>query len=172
MRTVGYAGLFVIGATMARHLAALRRKIEPHGWKATAALLCLSVFLFKTTRLLPARYYLWGTLVPLHGSGAALMMSLAMTTVWFRRFLRLEPEKWLGKVSYSLYLIHCIVLYSLVCLFWKHTTHHFLLCAFGILGSLGIADLMYEWVERPAIALGRKLTRRDTPLAPAANLPA
>jgi len=172
VRTLGYGALFLLGALIARNLVLIRRVIEPRGAWGTVALLTLSVFFFKATHFLPAKYYQWWTLVPLHALGAALMMILALTSVVFRRLLHLRPVHWLGKVSYSFYLIHGTVLYSLASLFWLRTSHHFLLIVFGIALSMALAGVMYEWVERPAIALGRKLTRRDTPLAPAANLPA
>lgn len=172
IRTLGYGGLFLLGALIARNLGRIRAVIEPRGAWASALLLLLSIFFFKSTHFLPARLYQWWTLVPLHATGAALMMVLAITSAWFRRFLHLRPVHWTGKVSYSFYLLHGPILYALASLFWTRTSHHLLLIAFGIALSLALAGVMYQYVERPAIALGRKLTRRETPLAPAADLPA
>jgi peptidoglycan/LPS O-acetylase OafA/YrhL len=166
IRTVGYAGLFLLGALIARHLSKIRGLLSKYGGWGSAAVLALSVFLFKSTHLLPDRYYQWWTLAPLHGAGAALMVVLALTSVQFARLLHHPALQWLGRVSYSLYLVHCAILYSLVSVFWESSHRHFLLMAVGITLSLVVAQPMYHWIERPAIILGRRLTMRlHTPVA-------
>jgi peptidoglycan/LPS O-acetylase OafA/YrhL len=158
-RTLGYGGLFLIGALIARHLSHVRAGMEAIGGWGRAGVLVLAVFLFKATHLLPARLYQYWTLVPLHGSGAALIVVLALTTVHFRRMLHSAALRWLGKVSYSLYLVHGVVLYSVVSVFWVQTRHHVLLVATAMGVAVMVSEPMYRWVERPAVLLGRRLTR-------------
>jgi peptidoglycan/LPS O-acetylase OafA/YrhL len=158
-KTLGYGGLFVLGALLARHLPQVRAGMEAIGGWGRAGVLALAVFLFKATHLLPERLYQYWTLVPLHGSGAALVVVLAMTTVHFRRMLHSAALRWLGKVSYSLYLVHGVVLYSVVSLFWVRTRHHVPLMAAAMALAVAVSGPMYRWVERPALLLGRRLTR-------------
>jgi peptidoglycan/LPS O-acetylase OafA/YrhL len=158
-KTFGYAGLFLIGALIARHLRQIRTFMEARGAFGKTMVLLLAVFLFKATHLLPTRFYTYWALIPLHGSGAALVVVLALTTIHFKRLLHSSPLQWLGKVSYSLYLIHGIVLYSLVSLLWLHTSHPVLLVAAGIAIAVALSEPMNRWIERPAILLGRRLTR-------------
>jgi peptidoglycan/LPS O-acetylase OafA/YrhL len=161
LRTLGYGALFVMGALVARHLSQVRSFMEARGWFGRTMVLVLCVALFKSTHFLPDKDYQFWAIVPLHGSGALLILILALTTVHFKRFLHLGPLHWLGKVSYSLYLLHSVVLYSLASLYWTKTTHHILLMGFGIALSLVLSAGFYHWVERPSILLGRLLTRRE-----------
>jgi peptidoglycan/LPS O-acetylase OafA/YrhL len=83
-----------------------------------------------------------------------------MTTVHFKSFLHTRALRWLGKVSFSLYLVHGVVLYALASVFWMQSRHHVLLLSGGIVLSLFLSEYLYEWIERPSILLGRRLTRR------------
>jgi len=159
MRTIGYGGLFLLGALIARHLGKIRARMEWSGAWGKVLAFALAILLFKVTHFLPARFYDFWSNVPLHGAAAALVIVLAMTTVHFKRLLHTAPLQWLGKVSYSLYLIHGAVLYSLVSVFWGRTTHHVLLLGLGMLLAMALAEPLYLWVEMPAIQLGRRLTR-------------
>jgi peptidoglycan/LPS O-acetylase OafA/YrhL len=155
--TVGYAGLFLVGACMARHMERIRwfaARIGPYG-RGLGFLLAL--VLLKSTHGLPERFKVYAVQATLHGVAVALIVALALTTVHFKALLHVGVLRWLGRVSYSLYLVHDTVLYSTVCLFWKKTAHHGWLVAAGVGASLVLARVFYEWVERPAMLLGRRL---------------
>jgi peptidoglycan/LPS O-acetylase OafA/YrhL len=72
----------------------------------------------------------------------------------FDSILRLAPALWLGRVSYSLYLIHFVVLLSLV-----NSFHGAIPLPFICVGTVAIALVasagFYRVVERPAQHLGR-----------------
>jgi peptidoglycan/LPS O-acetylase OafA/YrhL len=159
--TIGYGGLFLLGAVVARHLDQIRAFVERRTALGKMAILLTSFALYEATRFLPARYYHDWTVVPLHGSAVTVVIVLALTTVHFKRVLHTAALRWLGKVSFSLYLIHGIVLYSLASLFWNRTTHHMLLLLGGVAFVLAVVGGFYHWVERPSILLGRRLTRRE-----------
>lgn len=65
---------------------------------------------------------------------------------------------WFGKVSYSLYLIHLLVFLSLVNLFGD-AIPTLPLVGLAIVVSLGAAEVMNRIVEKPADALGKRLTQ-------------
>jgi peptidoglycan/LPS O-acetylase OafA/YrhL len=84
------------------------------------------------------------------GLGAAMLVVLVSAADACKSPLRGAPLSWVGKVSFSLYLLHIPVLYAAVSLLGP---------LWGGLAALAIvfpiAGLSYTWVEAPAIALGR-----------------
>lgn len=60
---------------------------------------------------------------------------------------------WLGTVSYALYLVHPLLLDAAIAIDapWAWVA--------AVLASLVLAPLAHRWIERPAIALGRRLDR-------------
>jgi peptidoglycan/LPS O-acetylase OafA/YrhL len=162
--TLAYSGLFLIGSLLARHLPQIRAFMERIHFTGRLLAVCVMFGFLKSTHFLKGNAFNDANVVPLHSIGCALLVVLALTTVHFKRFLHTGPLRWVGKVSYSLYLLHAVILWSFVSLFWLHTTHHILLILLAIAVSLVAADLAYRWVERPAILLGRRLTGRHAPV--------
>lgn len=75
--------------------------------------------------------------------------------------------KFLGKISFSLYLAHPTIIlflshyYRLFQVFRAHATLDFAMCyAVTMLVSCGVAWVTYRFVERPGIRLGRMFYRR------------
>ena len=72
---------------------------------------------------------------------------------------------WLGTISYSLYLLHYILVYSVWVLIrsrfseWGnlHLSVYLLICVFL---SIVLSGLVYHCIEKPAIKLGRRLQYR------------
>jgi peptidoglycan/LPS O-acetylase OafA/YrhL len=89
----------------------------------------------------------------------------------FPRFFR-----WLGTISYSLYLLHAVVLGQVT----RAVPHldkqqPLVRVAVGIVFlqlAIGVAALSHRWVELPAQALGRRILRsRDVPIATQRAMP-
>jgi peptidoglycan/LPS O-acetylase OafA/YrhL len=64
---------------------------------------------------------------------------------------------YLGEISYSVYLIHPFAQEALLRLGPPPPVAGFTL---GLILTLGLATLTHRWIERPAMALGRRLTAR------------
>ncbi|WP_166998462.1 acyltransferase family protein [Paramicrobacterium fandaimingii] len=94
---------------------------------------------------------LWG----LSGAGAGIIMVLAVAWPAFKRLLEVRPVQWLGKVSFSLYLVHAPILGTLGFLFgdslWMLTG------VVGIPVSIIAAALFFRFVESPSQHLSRNL---------------
>lgn len=73
---------------------------------------------------------------------------------------------WLGAISYAVYLTHPLV-YRLVGLV---TEDPFLVSTLTILLTVGLSELLHRFVEKPFIAVGRRLTssRSEAPRPPVA----
>jgi peptidoglycan/LPS O-acetylase OafA/YrhL len=72
------------------------------------------------------------------------------------KLLNLRPMKWVGKVSYSLYLVHQVVIGIL----YPRVTHAYTLLLPGSIAlalSVSIAALIYRFIELPCAKLRRRL---------------
>jgi len=168
--TLHYAALFVIGSLIAKNLPAINRWYSRSS-TLQSALLAFTALLFyffgsasSIVQRFPAPKELYDWPVAL---GSAIIIVLAINSRPFHRFLTSRTIHHLGKISYSLYLIHGTVLFALV-----HTLYHRVPTAALLLPYLGITlavtEVFYHAVERPAMLLGRRLT---SPLAAAKQPP-
>lgn len=100
--------------------------------------------------------------------GCALII-FCMSDSKARRFLRLAPLRYIGRISYSLYLVHIIwigILFRVL-----DGTNSLVISAIVIAVSILSADLMNRFIEIPANRLGRRvaaLVRLPSFLKPAA----
>lgn len=146
--TLRYGLFFVLGIGLAV------RSSEVDAWlkRRTRSRMLLWVLAFALLGL----PYLAGFVELAYAVGATLLLALCMHSARARQVLRVPVLTWLGKISYSLYLVHLVVLLSLV-----HALHGLLpvpvILGIGVLASLAIAELTNRGLELPANALGKRL---------------
>ncbi len=177
IKTLQYLFLFVGGIVAAMRIRPLRRRLERlpgwgRGllWLLALGALCLAP---ETTETI----YLMRDVVLLYVAGAGAWLLVVMATVEGRgmRVLLGPIPSYLGRISYSLYLTHVIVLVSLVRALHGYAPVWVLLVP-GVALSIVTADLMQRFVERPTTEFGRALARRlarkpDPALAAAVESP-
>jgi peptidoglycan/LPS O-acetylase OafA/YrhL len=95
----------------------------------------------------------------LYDIGAAALVVLAIEGPRLRAFLTKPVPQWLGRISYSLYLIHLPVMLIVVPKLIGRMPFILVVVAVGVT-SLASASLMHILMEMPAIKLGHRLTRR------------
>lgn len=92
----------------------------------------------------------------LTGLGGAGLIALAMGNATFARFLMRGPLPWLGRISYSLYLIHLPLLVTAFRLFGETAPRLVLVAAVFVLAP-ALAHVFNKTVEDPSTKLGRRL---------------
>ena len=152
--TLYFVVFFVLGILLARHrlrlVGVLRTLPGPvvalFGLGAVLAMALPSIP--RLMRFVPAD--------PCYGLGAAALILLAISGGAWQRALEHPALRWCGRVSYSLYLTHNIVLLAVVQLLHGELAPVPLVLAV-IAASLVVAGGFHALVEVPAILLGRRI---------------
>ncbi|WP_157007398.1 acyltransferase family protein [Agromyces laixinhei] len=157
-----YLPVFMLGTVMALNLERIlewsARVQRPWLWPALAALAGLLMIasqlaqpLFGAESL--GNELLWG----LAGIGAAIVILLGIAWPRLRAKLESRPIQWLGRISFSLYLVHAPILGTLGFLFGDG--FWWAVGPVGVPLSLAVAALFHRWVESPTQRLGRFVGR-------------
>jgi peptidoglycan/LPS O-acetylase OafA/YrhL len=96
--------------------------------------------------------------LPLASVGATLLVFVAAFGLDAGRLLTRRPVAWLGRVSFSLYLVHLPIVLAVAYLVGDERP--WLVAAFAIPLSLGVAELFSRWVEQPAHRLAKRVGDR------------
>ena len=169
VETVLYTGVFSFGIFMARYhlpMGTWLRSLSPAVSRLLFALTCLLYF------------YNHGLGVLMHLSGFApdiltvfagcLLILFALEHPGISNLLRGRVPLFLGRISYSLYLLHGTVLFVFAYLtFGKLPPSAWLLPYLAITAVLAV--FMYEVVEIPSINLGRSLSKRLARIGPSSG---
>lgn len=160
MWTVNYTGAFVYGILLARNKDALERWLGGLGRGAYVGFAALSLLLFLVPDRMSRAMVGVGPpgvdLVMMWGAAGVLL--LAMSHRHAVRLLRGRLLQGLGRMSYSVYLLHGTVLFALVYMFGARFGVVVLLPPYLVLTLLG-GWAMFWAVERPSMMLGRRLAR-------------
>jgi peptidoglycan/LPS O-acetylase OafA/YrhL len=161
---------FAVGILIAKYYTDIYTWLTPRrGLKTILLLTGLFLYTFRFT--LPV-YFDWElpASIPwmVTAIGAAFMLMVVIASERARTFLSFSWLRFIGKVSYSIYLIHFLVLIILtprmlqlldapraaLPIFW------WLGLAFTVLATIGLAALSHRWVEMPSMNLGKSLPAR------------
>jgi peptidoglycan/LPS O-acetylase OafA/YrhL len=93
------------------------------------------------------------------GIGAFIIIVVCVSVPFISDALSIKPIEWLGRVSYSLYLVHLTVLATFFHLFYGKI-NNLQISALVVFGSLVLAHIAYRLVEAPSIELGKRLTAK------------
>ena len=168
-----FYGSFIMGVLLARYGDGLKEWLGPKPLFVKGWLLFAGVLLYNANHFGVETHYFnlfceklfWlGT-----SAGCILILVASMASKRIQAALHLPPVIFLGRISYSVYLLQMIVI---LCVLppWVH-----LLNAWGISSTIwllpltltasvavtvGMSALTYRWIEVPCIDLGHKLSKR------------
>jgi peptidoglycan/LPS O-acetylase OafA/YrhL len=156
-RTFSYLYMFILGALLAKHRFSLESLLYHRrpGWVRRAAL-ATAVLLYIYRYMWPGmpRWLVSLALDVPTALGVAVIIVYAGASARASRLLNASGLVYLGKISYSLYLLHAVVLLSVL-----HLAHEHLpiwaIWLVALTSATMAASLSYQFVERPAMALGR-----------------
>ncbi|TYP71413.1 acyltransferase family protein [Paenibacillus methanolicus] len=159
--TLHYSFIFMAGALLAKHrdhLGRLYTMINPFSKWALFAFLVLTYtypyWFLPDTNIL----HLWvgDNFVVLMGS--CLMIWFSLNSKTLSKILNIRPIVFLGKISYSLYLIHTIVLLGMLNQLYGKLPVSLIWLITAVI-SVVLASAAYYWVEEPSIKIGNKIVK-------------
>jgi peptidoglycan/LPS O-acetylase OafA/YrhL len=155
--------LFIIGINLARNRQRIAGVISglSHPLKVAIALLSALFYVFAipvwTSEMLHLTHHEMALAADwLTAFGAAGIIMLSLNSNSLRRILLWGPIHNLGKMSYSVYLIHFTILLLFVHLLYNELPLS-LIIVIWFFASLAVSWQFYRRVEVPFINLGRKL---------------
>jgi len=159
METVGYVGTFLIGILMAKHLDQIagwyRRRGKAEHWAMTGIVFVM---------------YCFGHLLPHMSKPVVLLaaiglMVLVLNSETGHKLLAHGVPLYLGRVSYSLYLVHVPVLFALAFMLRTQIGRIEFLIVY-LVAALGFASAFHRLVEQPCIRLSRQIGRPKVAYVP------
>lgn len=149
-------GIFGAGFLLARHRDTIVGWYRARPPLQRIAFGLAGFVVYAAAKDLPGRLYAFRDL-PI-AAGAAMLTVVALGSARASAALQLGAVRFLGRVSYSFYLYHAIVIVAVLHAGYGRVPTAVLL-AVAAAGSLLAAWASYVFVERPCMALGRMLTR-------------
>ncbi|MCU1406592.1 MAG: acyltransferase [Glaciihabitans sp.] len=156
-----YLPVFFLGTTLAVHLPSIRARssrVREPGWAwVTAGSLLLLVLSFLLRFAAPAGTTLSAVLWGLAATGATGLILVAIGSSVVSRLLSAAVSQWLGRISFSLYLVHVPVLASVSYLVGDN--RWWLVAIICVPLCVTVGWLFYRIVERPSHRLARRVGR-------------
>jgi peptidoglycan/LPS O-acetylase OafA/YrhL len=172
--TAYYAWFFVIGAVAAKHFEGMVAYARAMNARRAALWLAVAII---TYGMLPALGFAARLEEGAVGIAIIGLMVFGIARPGLSRLLMSPILQFLGRISYSYYLIHVVVIKFLVHLLFP-AVPGVAIAAAAIGGTLLVAWIVYRWIEVPSIKLGQALYVRITariqgprPVLPAAPSP-
>lgn len=165
--TVKYSYMFIIGAVLAKHhqqIGTWLRRIHVRFrffFLLFAITLYISKWLFYEWQWVRESFY--NDLLIAVGGSCLLLIGLYSKRT--SRFLLQRFIQFLGRISYSLYLYHVLILLSMIHLLTPYLPLWAILTITPFV-IFGFTYLLYRYVEQPSAQLGRTLTKKKTKLYP------
>ena len=159
MDTIGYGGCFVIGSLLARSHG-LCSKLYLRLPRFTRLLLWVGILaVWSFVGIISSKPMLLGLYNMILTIASTCIIVIAMTEPWVRTVLLHRIPQYLGRISYSVYLIHVTVLLSLVhALYGRYSLLALLPIYIALTFMLGA--VFHTWVEEPCTQLGALLAEK------------
>jgi len=147
------APVFLVGAYLARYRGELVPRLRASRRIRVGAAIA-GAFLYASVWMAPLAYQSVLRLGSAFGSGAFIVLFLASSRL--ESIGTAQPARFLGKVSYSFYLVHLPILITVASVLYPLLHSVTAIIAISLPSSLLIAWAMYEFVEAPAHNWGKR----------------
>lgn len=163
-----YAIFFIMGCILAKNIAFLKNFFENKSVAIKTVILSICFILYLNEWIFPSvgilKYSssmlfsnLANTIIDLIiGCSVCLLFSILVSSKKAKIFLKKRYFLFIGKISFSLYLIHPIILMSFIHLFSDYIYLPILIIV-SIIVSIISSHYLYNYIELPSISIGKKI---------------
>nr|WP_275942541.1 acyltransferase [Paenibacillus alba] len=177
--TFNYTTMFIVGALLAKYRENISRRYRAINNLTKIAIFMCGIFIYLFIHpSFAVKLLLFPNISPFFRTvidswavmlGAVILIIFALNSTVFSKILSYKLVNYLGKISYSLYLVHIAVIFASI---------HVLNGIIPLWGILIIAlcitfilsTMMYKYVELPSIKLGKILVNKMTKNPDPANI--
>jgi peptidoglycan/LPS O-acetylase OafA/YrhL len=159
-----YAFMFLAGSLLAKYHQGISNKVSLVNKGSKILLLVVAILLYTFRWLLSSNEIIhnklsneWATTI-----GVCIIIILALSSKTISKVLKIKPMKFLGKISFSFYLYHLVILLLLTKTFGNLPILLIFLLTFVL--TLIASTTSYYLVERPSIKLGKALSKKRVQL--------
>jgi peptidoglycan/LPS O-acetylase OafA/YrhL len=152
-----FTGLFILGFVIARNYKTITIWYKKCRHNVKIIFLFCTCFFYYIADFFPIPLSYYADIVT--SLGATGFIILSVTSSHVKNILLLPAVKFVGKISYSLYLYHCIIILSVFHLFYGKMP---IVTIIGICLFLTftLSWLSYNYIEKSAIYIGRIISKR------------
>lgn len=165
--TFHYSSLFIFGALLAKYRNNIIEWLQNLDLKLKGLLFILGIIMFLYAHPSFVLNIVYPSINPYYrtvldswfiAAGACILIAFAISPGVFSKLLNHKFVVYLGKISYSLYLCHLAILLSLI--HWLYNKLPIgIICIMTVLCAFLISSLFHYLIEKPAITLGKYLTK-------------
>lgn len=157
--TLHYMSFFVLGAILANNREAIQARYKELPRLVAWTLIVLGVALYYHPLSIPGfakRVLTEQKIVDwIVAMGSIIIIGLALSSGVFKRVLNHGAITFLGRISYSLYLVHGTVLFVMI--YMLHGQLKMMFLPIYLAGVLSVTTAFYMIFEKPSMILGQKL---------------
>lgn len=157
--TFEYIGVFLIGVLLAKNLESLSERYRRLGATQRGVLTLASLSLYFGGGQLSSIGPLWHSGDMSVAVGAAGLIIIGLNALPARRILNSGILSFLGRISYSLYLVHGTVLFAMAVLLRDKVSHPVFFLLYLPAATL-LSWVFYVLVEKPFMLMSRNVGRR------------
>ena len=157
--TLHYMSFFILGAMLAKNREFIQARYRKLPLIFVFFLSLLAILFYYHPFDIPMAS---ATILPVQKTqdwsvalGSLIVITLAICSGPFKKVLNNDAIHYLGRISYSVYLVHGTVLFILIYISRGHMTFSYL--PIYLIGVLGLASVFHYVIEKPSMILGQKL---------------
>lgn len=158
--SIHFTSLFIIGALLAKHHTFLTKIYLNLTKNKKWLLLLIAFFVYTYSRSLKILHFPflevfidWGIAL-----GVTIIIVFSLSEPKAIHFLTKNSFTFIGKISYSLYLYHIVVLFTAAHLLYRFT-NSWVTVLLSVIPIFVVSYAAWRWVELPSIKIGKLLAR-------------